>query len=245
MEAIGVIPARLESQRLSRKLLRRVFGKPIIQWTWENAKRAHLLDRLIVACDSSEIVDTVKEFGGEAVLTSLDHRSGSDRIAEAVRDIDVRIIVNIQADEPLIHPSVIDSLVACMIDNSSILMATVKKKIDDEDEINNTSIVKVVTDKDNFALYFSRFPIPFLREKSKDVVYYKHLGIYAYTKDFLFTFKNLPFSYLEECERLEQLRALEAGYRIKVIETKFDSWGVDTEEDLRKVESILSQRGYA
>jgi len=244
MEAIGVIPARLESQRLSRKLLRKIFGKPIIQWTWENAKRAHLLDRLIVACDSSEIVDTVKEFGGEAVLTSLDHRSGSDRVAEAVRDIDVRIIVNIQADEPLIHPSVIDSLVSCMTDNPSILMATVKKKIDDEDEINDTSIVKVVTDKDNFALYFSRFSIPFLREKSKDVVYYKHLGIYAYTKDFLFTFKNLPFSYLEECEKLEQLRALEAGYKIKVIETKFDSWGVDTEEDLGKVESILSQRGY-
>ncbi len=245
METIGVIPARLESQRLSHKLLRKILGKPLIQWTWESAKKAHLLDKLIVACDSVQIERIVKDFGGEVVLTSSGHRSGSDRIAEVVGDIDARVIVNIQADEPLIHPSIIDSLVSCMSDDYDLVMATVKKKIDDIEEINDVNIVKVVTDKDNFALYFSRLPIPFYRDKDKESIYYKHLGIYAYTKDFLYTFKNLPYSFLEEAERLEQLRALEAGIKIKVIETNFDSWGVDTEEDLRKVERILSQKGYA
>ena len=126
-----------------------------------------------------------------------------------------------------------------MLQDKTLVMATVKKRIDNEEEISDPNVVKVVTDRDNFALYFSRFPLPYNREKREGLIYYKHIGIYAYTKDFLYTFKNLPKSYLEEAERLEQLRCLEAGYKIKVIETKFDSWGIDVEEDLEKVEKIL------
>jgi len=170
------------------------------------------------------------------------HSSGTDRVAEVVRDMDVKIIINIQADEPLVNPIIIDTLAEEMLSNPKLNMATIRKKITDIEEINNPNIVKVICDKDGFAIYFSRFPIPFYREKIENMIYYKHLGIYAYTKDFLFTFKNLPFSYLEDAEKLEQLRAIEAGYKIKVIETSFDSIGVDTEEDLKKVENILRKK---
>ncbi|MFH1768448.1 MAG: 3-deoxy-manno-octulosonate cytidylyltransferase, partial [Candidatus Omnitrophota bacterium] len=199
----------------------------------------------IIACDSPEIEEVAKEWGAEVVFTAPEHSSGTDRIAEAVRDIDVKVVINIQADEPLIHPSVINSLADVMLDNQELVMATAKKRIDDEEEINNPNVVKVITDKDSFAVYFSRFPLPFIRDRGKSYLFYKHIGIYAYTKDFLYTFKNLPASYLEDAEKLEQLRAIEAGYKIKVIETNFDSWGVDTESDLSKVESSMSERGYA
>ena len=245
MDVIGVIPSRLESTRLPRKLIKNILGKPLLKWTWEKAKGARLLDRVVIACDSLEIEEAAKSWGAEVVFTSRDHLSGTDRIAEVVRDIGVTIVVNIQADEPLIHASVIDSLVSCMQADNKLTMATVKKKIDAEEEINDSNIVKVITDKDNFAIYFSRFPLPFDRDRVNKPVYFKHIGIYAYTKDFLYTFKNLPGSYLEEAEKLEQLRAIEAGYRIKIVETNFDSWGVDTEDDLRKVERILSRQGYA
>ncbi|HIE36175.1 MAG TPA: 3-deoxy-manno-octulosonate cytidylyltransferase [Candidatus Omnitrophica bacterium] len=245
LKVIGVIPARLCSKRLPFKLLKLLLGKPLLQWTWENAKKSHLLDRLIVACDDYKIEEVAKKFGAEVVLTSTQHFSGTDRIAEAVRDIEVDIVINIQADEPLIHPSVIDSLAAEMLNNSNLVMTTVRKKIEDEEEINDPNIVKVICDKDGFAIYFSRSPLPYFREKNKIKIYYKHLGIYAYTKDFLYTFKNLPFSYLEEAEKLEQLRAIESGFKIKVIETQFDCYGVDTEEDFQKIEKILSEKGYA
>ena len=245
MDIIGVIPARLQSSRMPHKLLRTILGKTILQWTWESAHQARLLDRLIIACDDHQLHSLAKEFGAEAVLTSPEHKSGTDRIAEAVRDIDAKIIINIQADEPLMHPATINNVIRCMTDESNIVMATVKKQIDDEEEIQDPNIVKVITDKDNFAIYFSRAPLPYRRESSSSAVYYKHIGIYAYTKDFLYTFKNLLTSYLEESEKLEQLRAVEAGYKIKVVETSFDSWGIDTEHDLRKVESVLAQRGCA
>jgi 3-deoxy-manno-octulosonate cytidylyltransferase (CMP-KDO synthetase) len=236
---IGVIPARYASKRLPFKLVRKIAGKPLLQWTWENASRARLLDKLIIACDETEIERAAKEFGAKVISTSPQHLSGTDRVAECISNIDVDIVINIQADEPLLHPSVIDSLAQEMLSNSKLVMATVKKRIEDTADINNPNVVKVVCDKDNFALYFSRLAIPYQRDSDTQVAYYKHLGIYAYTKDFLYTFKNLPKSCLEEAERLEQLRALEAGYRIKVIETKFDSVGVDTDEDFQKVERIL------
>ncbi|MCM8831105.1 MAG: 3-deoxy-manno-octulosonate cytidylyltransferase [Candidatus Omnitrophica bacterium] len=245
MKVIGVIPARYASTRLPYKLLLKLFGKPIIQWTWENASKAKILDRLIIACDDPTIEEVAKEFGASVVYTSTKHLSGTDRVAEAVRDIDVDIVINIQADEPLIHPFIIDSLAEEMLSNPQNLMATVRKKIDDISEAKNPSIVKVICDKNGYAIYFSRYPIPYYRETATEQVYYKHIGIYAYTKDFLFTFKNLPRSYLEEAEKLEQLRALSAGYKIKVIDTLFDSWGVDTEEDLAKLERILSEKGIA
>jgi len=242
MDVIGVIPARLKSTRLSRKLLRKILGKTILQWTWEQASKARLLDKLIIACDDTEIQSVATEFGAEVVFTSPDHNSGTDRIAEAVRDIDAKIVINIQADEPLVHPTMIDSLITAMLGDKNILMATIKTRITDEDDISNPNVVKVITDKDNFAVYFSRFAIPYARERNLDVVYFKHIGLYGYTKDFLYTFKNLPTSNLEQSEKLEQLRALEAGHKVKVVETNFDSLGVDTEQDLIRVEQILSQR---
>lgn len=242
MEIIGVIPARLHSQRLPFKLIRDLLGKPLLQWTWENVQKARLLDKLIIACDDIQIKEIAERFGAEVVFTSPKHESGTDRIAEAVRDIDVKFIINIQADEPLIHPSIIDTLAQEISTDKKLSMVTVKKEINAFEEISDPNIVKVIVDKNDMALYFSRLPIPYKRNRGAEVVYYKHIGIYAYTKDFLFTFKNLPPSTLEQAEKLEQLRALEAGYRIKVISTQFDSWGVDTEEDFKKVESILNQR---
>jgi 3-deoxy-manno-octulosonate cytidylyltransferase (CMP-KDO synthetase) len=241
LNIIGVIPARYESTRLSCKLLRTICGKSLLEWSWSNASTAHSLDKLIIACDHPEIKKTVEKFGAEAIMTSSEHSSGTDRIAEAVRDIDAEIVINIQADEPLIHHSIIDNLVQEMAVNSDLVMATVKKRIDREEEVNNPNVVKVITDRENFAIYFSRFPIPFYRQ-SLCKVYYKHLGIYAYTKDFLYTFKNLPQSSLEKAERLEQLRVLESGHKIRVIETQFDSCGVDTAEDLERVEKILADK---
>jgi 3-deoxy-manno-octulosonate cytidylyltransferase (CMP-KDO synthetase) len=236
---IGVIPARYNSQRLPYKLLRLAGGKTLLQWTWENACRAHMLDELIIACDHSEIEEAAKGFGANVVLTSPQHKSGTDRIAEAVRDREAKVVINIQADEPLVNASIIDRLAQEILYNDDIVMASVKKRIEDEGEINSSNVVKVICDRDGFALYFSRRPLPYYRDRGSHKVYYKHLGIYAYTKDFLFTFKNLPQSYLEDAEKLEQLRALEAGHKIKILETQFDSCGVDTEDDLRRFVSLV------
>ncbi len=246
---IGVIPARYASQRLPHKLLRIINGKTLLQWTWENVSGARALDKLIIACDHPEVEEEARRFGADVVFTSSGHISGTDRIAEAVRDVNVKVVINIQADEPLIHPSIVDRLADEMISDRSLVMATAKKRINKESEINNPNVVKVICGREDFAIYFSRLPIPYCRQDEvsgnqfKDgTAYYKHLGIYAYSKDFLYEFKNLPCSYLEQAEKLEQLRALEAGYKIKVIETKFDSWGVDTEEDLNHVERILAEK---
>lgn len=242
LSVVGVIPARHESTRLTHKLLRLICGKSLLQWTWENASSAYSLDKLIIACDHSEIKEEAEKFGAEVVLTSLDHSSGTDRIAEALRDIDAKIVINIQADEPLIHHSIIDSLAQEMLANSNLVMATVKKRIEKDKEVNSPNVVKVITTREGFAIYFSRLPIPFYRQLNEGAVYYKHLGVYAYTKDFLYTFKNLPGSFLEGAEKLEQLRAIESGCKIKVIETQFDSCGVDTEEDFQEVGRILAEK---
>ena len=245
MQVIGVIPARISSSRFPKKLLKPLLGKSVIEWTWLNAKRSKSLDDLIIACDDEKIINEARRFGAKAVFTSPNHLSGTDRIAEAVSQIDTDIVINIQADEPLIHPSVVDSLTEVMLQDSNLVMATAIKEIEDEEEVKDPNVVKVVTDKDNFALYFSRAPIPFLRDQSSQVIYFKHIGIYAYTKDFLYVFKNLPPSRLEQVEKLEQLRILEAGFKLKTVLTSFDSWGIDTEEDLEKVERVLTEKGYA
>ena len=239
---IGVIPARYASTRLPFKLLRPLAGKPLIQWIWESASRAKFLDDLIIACDDNRIMEAVKGFGGKAVMTSVRHNSGTDRTAEAVRETEADIIINIQADEPLMPAAVIDALAQEMAVDEGLVMATMKKRINDPADIENPGVVKVVCDKDGFAVYFSRYPIPFYRDQYASKVYYKHMGIYAYKKDFLYTFKNLPPSSLEDAEKLEQLRVIEAGYKIKVLETQFDSCGVDTEEDLRKVEEMIRSK---
>ena len=244
MKAIGIIPARWDSQRFEGKVLAKLSGKPMIQHVWERAKESRILDDLIIATDREEVIKVAESFGGKAVYTSKDQPSGTDRITEVVNPIDVEIVVNIQGDEPLIHHTMIDDLVNVLLENTQIPMATVIKKIMDKEEFLNPNVVKVVIDKDAYALYFSRSPIPYERRKEmgEDSQYcYKHIGIYAYTKDFLFTYTNLPKSRLEDIEKLEQLRALENGYKIKTIETEFDTIGVDTPEDLKKVEELLKK----
>ena len=244
MKAIGVIPARWGATRFQGKVLANLLGKPVIQHVWENAKRAKTLDDLVVACDDERIMRAVIGFGGKAIYTSPDQPSGTDRLAEVVNPMDVKIAVNIQGDEPLVKPIMIDSLVLALQDEKFAQMATVIKKIeDDETELKNSNVVKVVIDKNGYALYFSRYAIPYNRtsevDKKRRPVYYKHIGLYAFTKDFLFTFRNLPKSALEEAEKLEQLRALEYGYKIKTVETKFDTVGIDRPEDIKRAEDEL------
>lgn len=244
MTSVGIIPARYGASRFSGKVLADIGGKPMIQYVWEQAKKARLLDDLIIAADDERIIKVVEGFGGKAVFTAKAHPSGTDRLREIANPLDVDIIVNIQADEPLLQHPMIDSLVSALLEDKNIVMTSLMKKIEDLKEVNDPNVVKVVVNKDNFALYFSRAAIPFRRgakvsHLESDPGYYKHLGLYAYTKDFLFTFANLPPSFLERSEKLEQLRALENGYKIKMIETKYDTIGVDTPEDLEEVKRRL------
>ena len=242
IDVVGVIPARYGSTRLAAKALADILGKPMIQHIYERAQEASVLDQVIVATDDDRIKDAVEKFGGTAVLTSREHVSGTERLTEVVFDLDVKVVVNIQGDEPLIHPSMINEVAYALLENDKLVMSTLKYPITDEEEFLNPNVVKVVTTKENFALYFSRSPIPNnSRSQAKPgVLGYKHVGLYAYTKDFLLTFKGLRSSLLEERESLEQLRALEHGYPIKVIETAHNTVSVDTEDDLRKVIALLS-----
>ncbi len=254
MKAVGIIPARYKATRFEGKVLAPLCGKPVIQHVWEKAKGAHNLDDLIIAADDDRIIKGVESFGGKATLTAKQHPSGTDRLREIANPLDVDVVVNIQADEPLIQPAMIDELVMELFEDRDIVMATLMKRIDNPEDINNPNVVKVVVDKDNFALYFSRTAIPFYKkgtapffprvEKEQEkgrCPLFKHIGLYSYTKDFLFTFANLPPSTLERAEGLEQLRALENGYKIKVLETAYDTVGIDTPEDLKKAEEILSK----
>jgi 3-deoxy-manno-octulosonate cytidylyltransferase (CMP-KDO synthetase) len=243
MQVIGVIPSRYSSTRFEGKVIADLLGKPMIQHVWEKAKQAKTLDEVIIACDDERVAEVATSFGAKIAMTSKDHTCGTDRISEVVNPIDVEIVINIQGDEPLIHPTTIDSLARCLMEDKSLCMATVIKRIEDPEALADPHVVKVVVDKNNFALYFSRATIPFRAQNSEEEnpAYYKHIGLYGYTKDFLFTYKNLPVAGLEKIERLEQLRVLENGFRIKVIETKYDTIGVDTPQDLEKVKMLLSR----
>jgi len=243
VDVIGIIPARYSSTRLEAKVLTDIAGKPMIRHVWERAKQALLLEDLIIACDDERVANVAREFGAKVVMTAKGHVCGTDRIIEVVNPLDVKIIINIQGDEPLIHPVMIDTLAQALLDDNKISMATLMKKIEDPIELNDPHVVKVVVDKNNFALYFSRAAIPCHAQGSEvdSPTYYKHIGLYAYSKDFLFTYKNLPVSNLEKIERLEQLRVLEEGFRIKVIETIYETIGVDTPQDLERVKEYLKK----
>ncbi|MEW6096482.1 MAG: 3-deoxy-manno-octulosonate cytidylyltransferase [bacterium] len=240
MKVVGIIPARFESTRFPGKPLAKILDKPMIQWVYERAKKSKTIQTLIVATDSIQVYNQVKDFGAEVVLTSKEHQSGTSRVAEVSAQLDVEIVVNIQGDEPLISPDAIDEVVKPLITDPTIYMATLKQKITDENELSNPNVVKVVTDKDDFALYFSRSLIPFVTPPYTSYIY-KHIGLYVYRKDFLLKLVQLPPTKLEQVEKLEQLRVLENGYKIKVIKTGHSSIGVDTEEDLEKVSKILKQ----
>ncbi len=237
MKAIGVIPARYGSKRFPGKPLVDILGKPMIQHVWERASQVKTLEKVIIATDDERIRKKAEEFGAEAVLTSLSLSSGTERVAETVKDLDVEIVANIQGDEPLIKPRAIDEAVKSLIDNSKILMATLAYKMTKKEEMEDPNVVKVVFNKDNLALYFSRSPIPFFQKHPSP--FYKHIGLYLYRKEFLMKLIQLEPSPLEKIEGLEQLRVLENGYRIKVVETKYDSVGVDTPEDLEKVKAMI------
>lgn len=215
----------------------------MIQHVWEQARKSRVLEDVIIACDDKRVFQIVQEFGASVAMTSPEHLSGTDRIYEAVKGVKTDIVVNIQGDEPLIEPQVIDALANALVEDNSCPMATVVKRIKEEKELHDPNVVKVVIDNKNRAIYFSRSPIPFNRDKKKfeEVGYYKHLGLYAYTKDFLKIFVGLPQSRLETIEKLEQLRVLEAGFPVKTIETDIETIGVDTPEDLKKVEAFLSK----
>ncbi len=241
MKVLGVIPARWASTRFEGKMLALLEGRPLIEHVWRQAKKSQVLEDVLIACDDQRILKVAKSFGANAVMTAQDHESGTDRIAEAVAKINVDVIVNVQGDEPLIDPQVIDGLAKVLLKDSQLVMATVIKRIENENDLNNPNVVKALVDCAQNALYFSRSAIPYNRgnKSFKECVYYKHIGLYAYRKDFLIGFKNLPFSKLEVTEKLEQLRVLDAGYKIRTIETHHESIGVDTPEDLERVRHLM------
>ena len=244
MKAVGVLPARWASTRLPGKVLIDICGKPLVQHVWERAKQCKRLSEVIIACDEPKVLERCKAFGANAVLTSKDHPSGSDRIAEATSRSDADIIVNIQADEPLIDPKLIDDLVLALENDEACVVATPIKRLANGEDFNNPNIVKVVVDVHGHALYFSRAAIPFKRDgKPSDYSrYFRHVGLYAYRRDFLFTYCQWPKSFLEQEESLEQLRVLEAGYKIKCVETDVEAVGVDTPEDVQKVIHLLRRK---
>jgi len=209
----------------------------MLQHVYERASQARYLTKLVVATDDPRIEDAARSFGAPVVMTRSDHPSGTDRVAEAASADRAEVIVNIQGDEPLIDPAAIDAAALALLDDPELHMGTLKKRIENPDEIPNPNVVKVVTDRSGDAIYFSRCPIPYVRDGS--VIHYKHIGLYVYRRDFLLSYSNLPVGPLEQVERLEQLRALENGHRIRVVETEYDSLGVDTPEDLEQVSALF------
>ena len=252
MKILGVIPARYGAIRFPGKPLADIHGKPMVLHVYDRAKQAKSLTDLVVATDDNRIFSVVEQAGGKAIMTSSEHQSGSDRLGEVARKINADIIVNVQGDEPLLEPKMIDEMVEPLINDKTILMGTLKKRIVNPEDLQNPNIVKVVCDKAGFALYFSRSLIPYPKTGWKDasiqglagseLAFYKHLGLYAYQKEFLLQFTKLPVSQIEKIEGLEQLRALDNGYKIKVVETKFDTIAVDTPEDLERVKKIIGSK---
>ena len=242
MKTAVVIPARYGSMRFPGKVLAMLRGKPIVQWVWECAMKSKA-DLVLVATDDDRVYNVVESFGGKAVMTSPNHPSGSDRIMEAVKDIDADIIINVQGDEPSMPPELIDRLIDLMSGADAPDMGTVIVPCKREDVANNPNKPKVVISADGYALYFSRAMIPFLREGGTEMKVYRHWGIYAYQRAALERFVSLPEGNLEKCEKLEQLRALENGMRIKTIETTYDGVDVNTPEDLEEAEKLFAGKG--
>ena len=245
MKSICVIPARYSSTRLPGKPLKDICGKPMICRVWERASRAKSVAEVIVATDDERILQAVENNSGRAVMTRADHKTGTDRLAEVAEKFpDVDVIVNVQGDEPLIDPNLIDELIAEFIADEDLKMATVATELTDADEMNNPNNVKVVLDRYNDALYFSRSLIPYPRNAGNAKVF-KHIGIYAYRRDFLIDYAKMEPTPLEKSESLEQLRALENGFKIRVIKSNCRFVGVDTEEDLKLVNEIYRREATA
>ena len=240
MKFLGIIPARYKSTRLEGKPLKDIGGYPMIRWVYERAKLSDL-DEVVVATDNEEIKNAIENFGGKVVLTRENHPNGTSRIAEVCENFEnYDIIINIQGDEPLIEPEMINQLIDTFKKDSDLVMSTLKEKIEDIEMIENPNVVKVVTDKNQMALYFSRSPIPYPREICEEN-YFKHVGIYGYKREFVIKYAKMDSTPLEQSESLEQLRVLENGYKIKVVETSYKVIGVDTPEDLKKVRNFVKE----
>lgn len=236
---LGVIPARFGSTRFPGKVLAQISSKTMLQHVYERASQARYLASTIIATDDQRVFEAARGFGARVRMTRDDHVSGTDRVAEVASAENAEIIVNIQGDEPLIDPDAIDAAVLPVVHEPDIVMATLKKRIVVEREITDPNVVKVVTNNAGDAIYFSRCPIPFNREQVGQT-YFKHIGLYVYQRDFLLAYSTLPVGPLERAEKLEQLRAIENGYRIRVSETDFESVGVDTPEDLARVSELFN-----
>jgi len=247
-KVVAIIPARYHSNRFEGKPLAKIAGKPMIQHVYERATEVDLISQVAVATDDERIADCVRGFGGEVVMTSPDHVSGTDRLAEAATLLEINeqdVVVNIQGDQPLFDQAVVEQVARPLLDDPALPMSTLIYKIIRPEEIDDPNHVKTVFDVNGLALYFSRASIPFQRnpEEPQSPTYYKHLGFYAYRKGFLLTFVGLPEGEWERFEKLEQLRALEYGYRIKVVLTEHDSIEVDTPQDLERVEEMFQRIG--
>ncbi len=243
MKAIGVIPARFGSTRFPGKPLKIIAGKPLLQWVIEGAREARTLDELWVATDHEDIFNLARELGVKAVMTPSELASGSDRVFHAIKDEPVDIVVNIQGDEPLITGQLLDQLVSPLLDDPDLPMATLARGIQAGD-LENRNTAKIVLNEKSEAIYFSRFPIPYSREDRAEgeAICVKHIGLYAFRKDFLAKFCSHGPTALERGEGLEQLRALYLGARIRVVQVDHESWGVDTPEDVNRVEDLLRRK---
>ncbi|MGL4987711.1 MAG: 3-deoxy-manno-octulosonate cytidylyltransferase [Cetobacterium sp.] len=242
MKFLGVIPARYESTRLPKKPLKDICGYPMIEWVYKRALKSKL-DKVIVATDSKEVFDAVKSFGGEVILTDKNHINGTSRIAEVCEKVtDYDVVINIQGDEPLIEADMINSLIDVFRTENNLKMATLKHKLINKEDIENPNYVKVVTNKNDYAIYFSRSVIPYPRVENKDI-YFKHVGIYGYKREFVLEYSKMESTPLENSESLEQLRVLENGYKIKVLETPYEIIGVDTQAELDKVREYILEKG--
>ncbi len=241
MKKIVLIPSRFGSSRFPGKPLALISGKPMIQWVYENVKKVDDIDDIYVATDDNRIFEAVIRFGGKALMTSSEHTCGTDRLAECANILaleDEDIVLNIQGDEPLIRPEMVMDLIS-IFDDESVYMGTLKKRIEEEDEISNPNVVKVITDINGDAIYFSRYTLPYERD-GKRRAHFKHVGTYGYKVWFLKSFSKMPKTELEMSESLEQLRVIENGLKIRVKDTQWQTVGVDTPEQIEMVENILN-----
>lgn len=244
---LGVIPARFESSRLPRKMLINISGKPLIQWTYEQAKQSKLVDAIVIATDSREIAEVARGFGADVIMTSVRHKNGTDRVCEAVKKFKKfkpDIVVNIFGDEPVIDPKTIDASIKVLLDNPQVPVSSVGAILS-KNEIRRESLVKLSIDANGCVMYLSRSPIPYHYNKKETPRYCHILGSMAFRVDFLFTYQKLPQSSLELVEGVEQLRILENGYKMKVAVGNFDGIGVNTPEDLRRVRAIIRIKNHA
>ena len=253
MKKIVVIPARLSSTRLPNKVLLNLHGKSVVQRVYEQCIKAKHIDAVYIATDSQKVQEACLEFTQNVIMTSATHQSGTDRIAQAVEEIACDVVINVQGDEPFIDPTLIENL-AYAFEEEETSMVSAMHKITDPKELSNPNVVKVTVDTHGHALYFSRSPIPYPREEwenihtlsslPKTLHFYRHLGIYGYTKNFLLTYAQMAPSYLERTEKLEQLRVLENGYKIKMVETHYNSIGIDTQEEYEKALAFLENERF-